>query len=396
MKDVVIIGGGASGLAAAISAARLGATVTILEKNNKCGKKLLITGNGRCNFWNEDQDIVHYHSYNKDLLAEFLDNDNFVLKFFDSLGIVYNNKGGCYYPFSNQALTVQNILVTECQRLGVEIIYNFDVFKVEKKDCFFINDKIKAKKVIVASGSKAASKTGSDGFGYDIALGFGHKITKVLPSLVQLKGDEDFFKKWSGIRVLSEVKLYENGKFIKKEFGELQLTDYGLSGICIFNLSGIVSSGLDKNFKEVVGINFMPWTNDALGELKKLNKESYHKNISELLEGFLNYKLVDIILKKAGIRRDIYLSNLSKDEMERLLRSLTDFKIDIFSTNSFEKAQVCQGGVSLKEINSKTMESLKVRNLFFIGEVVDIDGECGGYNLGWAWISGIKAGRSVI
>lgn len=396
MKDVVIIGGGASGLAAAISAARLGATVTILEKNNKCGKKLLITGNGRCNFWNEDQDIVHYHSCNKDLLAEFLDNDDYVLKFFDSLGIVYNNKGGCYYPFSNQALTVQNILVTECQRLGVEIIYNFDVFKVEKKDCFFINDKIKAKKVIVASGSKAASKTGSDGFGYDIALGFGHKITKVLPSLVQLKGDEDFFKKWSGIRVLSEVKLYENGKFIKKEFGELQLTDYGLSGICIFNLSGIVSSGLDKNFKEVVGINFMPWTNDALGELKKLNKESFHKNISEILEGFLNYKLVDIVLKKAGIRRDIYLSNLSKDEMERLLRSLTDFKIDVFSTNSFEKAQVCQGGVSLKEINSKTMESLKVKNLFFIGEVVDIDGDCGGYNLGWAWISGIKAGRSVI
>ena len=396
MKDVVIIGGGASGLAAAISAARLGATVTILEKNNKCGKKLLITGNGRCNFWNEDQDIVHYHSCNKDLLAEFLDNDDYVLKFFDSLGIVYNNKGGCYYPFSNQALTVQNILVTECQRLGVEIIYNFDVFKVEKKDCFFINDKIKAKKVIVASGSKAASKTGSDGFGYDIALGFGHKITKVLPSLVQLKGDEDFFKKWSGIRVLSEVKLYENGKFIKKEFGELQLTDYGLSGICIFNLSGIVSSGLDKNFKEVVGINFMPWTNDALGELKKLNKESFHKNISEILEGFLNYKLVDIVLKKAGIRRDIYLSNLSKDEMERLLSSLTDFKIDVFSTNSFEKAQVCQGGVSLKEINSKTMESLKVKNLFFIGEVVDIDGDCGGYNLGWAWISGIKAGRSVI
>ena len=318
------------------------------------------------------------------------------MKFFDSLGIVYNNKGGCYYPFSNQALTVQNILVTECQRLGVEIIYNFDVFKVEKKDCFFINDKIKAKKVIVASGSKAASKTGSDGFGYDIALGFGHKITKVLPSLVQLKGDEDFFKKWSGIRVLSEVKLYENGKFIKKEFGELQLTDYGLSGICIFNLSGIVSSGLDKNFKEVVGINFMPWTNDALGELKKLDKESFHKNISEILEGFLNYKLVDIVLKKAGIRRDIYLSNLSKDEMERLLKSLTDFKIDVFSTNSFEKAQVCQGGVSLKEINSKTMESLKVKNLFFIGEVVDIDGDCGGYNLGWAWISGIKAGRSVI
>lgn len=396
MKDVVIIGGGASGLAAAISAARLGATVTILEKNNKCGKKLLITGNGRCNFWNEDQDIVHYHSCNKDLLAEFLDNDDYVLKFFDSLGIVYNNKGGCYYPFSNQALTVQNILVTECQRLGVEIIYDFDVFKVEKKDCFFINDKIKAKKVIVASGSKAASKTGSDGFGYDIALGFGHKITKVLPSLVQLKGNEDFFKKWSGIRVLSEVKLYENGKFIKKEFGELQLTDYGLSGICIFNLSGIVSSGLDKNFKEVVGINFMPWTNDALGELKKLNKESFHKNISEILEGFLNYKLVDIVLKKAGIRRDIYLSNLSKDEMERLLRSLTDFKIDVFSTNSFEKAQVCQGGVSLKEINSKTMESLKVKNLFFTGEVVDIDGDCGGYNLGWAWISGIKAGRSVI
>ncbi len=395
MKEVVIIGGGASGIACAISAARAGRDVTILERNSKCGKKLLITGNGRCNFWNDDHDLCHYHSSHNDLVSSFIDSDC-VLDFFDSLGLVYKVKNGGYYPFSNQALSVESILESELRKLNVEVITDFKVYKIVKFDGYFlINDCVKAKNVVIACGSKACSKTGCDGSGYDLALSLGHRLIKPLPSLVQLKGNEDYFKKWSGIRADVEVKLYECDSLVKSECGEIQLTDYGLSGICIFNLSGLVAKGLDNNLKEAIRINFMPWTDDVYVFLKKIDKSSYRKNIGELLEGFLHYKLVDIILKKCLIKRNIYLNNLSKNEVERLTYCLSNFEVLIDEVNSFEHAQVCQGGIPLDEINPSTMESLIVKNLYFAGEIVDIDGDCGGYNLGFAWMSGIKAGKNV-
>lgn len=400
MKEVVIIGGGASGLTAAITAARNGKDVTIIERNNKCGKKILITGNGRCNFWNTDEDLSHFHSSTPNLLKEFITDErkNSILKFFDSLGLTYKTKNGYYYPFSNQAFTVENALLLECKKLNVKIINDITVEKIIKTDYFIINpdkEKIKAKNIIIATGSKAAPKTGSDGLGYELAKSFNHNIITPLPSLVQLKADEPYFKNWSGIRTDVKVNLLIDNKYIKSETGEIQLTNYGISGICIFNLSGEASKALNQNKNVIISINFIPFTNSPKTFLQTLNKNSYHKTISELLEGILHYKLVDIILKKAHLKRDLLLNTLTDNELNNLIKTLTDFQIKILSTHTLDHAQVCSGGIPLTEINSKTLESLKVKNLYFTGEIIDIDGDCGGYNLGWAWMSGIIAGKNV-
>ena len=400
MKEVVIIGAGPSGLTAAITAARNGKQVTILEKNSKCGKKLLITGNGRCNFWNIDQSLSHYHSSTPKLIKNFITEERkeSVLKFFNSLGIVYKIKNGYYYPFSNQAFTVQNALLLECKKLNVEIINDIAVEKIIKKDCFIINpnkENIKAKNIIIATGSKAAPKTGSDGKGYEIAKSFNHNIVTSLPSLVQLKGNETFFKNWSGIRAEVKVSLLIDNNFVKSETGEIQLTDYGVSGICVFNLSGKAAKALNQNKDVAISINFIPFEDNPKEFLKTINKNTYHKTISELLEGFMHYKLVDIILKKAQIKRDLLLNTLTIAELNNLIKTLTDFQIKIIATHSLDHAEVCSGGVPLNEINDQTLESLKVKNLYFVGELIDIDGDCGGYNLSWAWISGIIAGKNV-
>ena len=400
MREVVVIGGGASGLTAAITAARNGKQVTILERNNKCGKKILITGNGRCNFWNEDQNLSHYNSSTKTLIKDFIteERQNSVLKFFDSLGIVSKTKNGYYYPFSNQAFTIENALLLECKKLNVEIINDITVEKIIKQDCFIINpnkEKIKAKNIIIAAGSKAAPKTGSDGLGYALAKSFNHNIVTPLPSLVQLKGNEKFFKNWSGIRTDVKASLLIDNKCIKTEEGEIQLTDYGISGICIFNLSGEAAIALNQNKNVTISINFMPFKDNPKDFLKTLNKNANHKTISELLEGFLHYKLVDIIIKKSQIKRNLLLNTLTDNELNNLIKTLTDFQIKIIETHTLDHAQVCSGGIPLTEINSETLESLKVKNLYFTGEIIDIDGDCGGYNLGWAWMSGIIAGKNV-
>ena len=400
MKEVVIVGGGASGLTAAITAARNGKDVTLIERNNKCGKKILITGNGRCNFWNTDENLSHFHSSNSNLLKEFITDErkNSILKFFDSLGLAYKTKNGYYYPFSNQAFTIENALLSECKKLNIKIINDITVEKIIKKDCFIINpdkEKITAKNIIIATGSKAAPKTGSDGLGYEISKSLGHNIITPLPSLVQLKADEPYFKNWSGIRTDVKVNLLINHKYIKSETGEVQLTNYGLSGICIFNLSGETAKALNQNKNVIISINFIPFASNPKIFLQTLNKNSYHKTISELLEGILHYKLVDIIIKKTHLKRDLLLNTLTDNELNNLIKTLTDFQIEILDTHTLDHAQVCSGGIPLTEINSKTLESLKVKNLYFTGEIIDIDGDCGGYNLGWAWISGIIAGKNV-
>ena len=400
MKEVVIVGGGSSGLTAAITAARNGKDVTIIERNNKCGKKILITGNGRCNFWNTDENLSHFHSSNSNLLKEFITDErkNSILKFFDSLGLAYKTKNGYYYPFSNQAFTIENALLSECKKLNIKIINDITVEKIIKKDCFIINpdkEKITAKNIIIATGSKAAPKTGSDGLGYEISKSLGHNIITPLPSLVQLKADEPYFKNWSGIRTDVKVNLLINHKYIKSETGEVQLTNYGLSGICIFNLSGEAAKALNQNKNVIISINFIPFASNPKTFLQTLNKNSYHKTISELLEGILHYKLVDIIIKKTHLKRDLLLNTLTDNELNNLIKTLTDFQIEILDTHTLDHAQVCSGGIPLTEINSKTLESLKVKNLYFTGEIIDIDGDCGGYNLGWAWMSGIIAGKNV-
>ena len=391
MKDVVIIGGGASGLVASIFAAMNGNKVTILEKNNKCGKKLLITGNGRCNYFNNDMDINHYHTDNTEQLKKIITekNNKKILNFIDSLGIVHKIKNGYYYPYSNQATSVLNALVNKAKSLGVEIINDYNVLHIKKENHFIINDNIKAKNLIIASGGKAYAKTGSDGSSYILASSLSHKINKPLPSLVKLTGNVP--KKWAGIRSDVIVSLYENDKFIKSEAGEIQLTDYGISGICVFNISHFVSKGLSENKKEEVFINFAPFLKTDLITYLSAKKDL---TISQILEGFLNYKLVNIILEKCHISKDSYFINLNNEEKNKLNNLVTSFPVLITGTKSFDEAQVTTGGVSFKEID-ENMQSKIIPNLYIIGEAVDVDGDCGGYNIGFAFISGMIAGKSI-
>ena len=400
---VVVIGGGASGLIAAIHAAKKGCSVTVLERNKTCGKKILVTGNGRCNYWNQDQDFHHYHSTNHELLESILtkENQEKVLNFFDEIGIIPKIKNNYYYPCTNQAITIQEALLKELERYHISIKNEFFVENIIKKDTGFEiygNDElINADRIILATGSKACPKTGSDGNGYTLAQNFNHTIETVLPALVQLRGNENYFKIWDGVRVEGKVTILVDDEIKKEEEGEIQCTSYGISGICVFNISSIASYALYHKNKVTVNINFIPWLEEKSAQewLNNYNQKLKNRTISELLSRFLNIKLVEVILKKTGIDKTKNWTQLSSVEQDKIIKHLTNFSLPIIETNSFDNAQVCRGGIPLTEINPKTMESLKTKGLYLTGELLDVDGDCGGYNLGFAWISGIIAGTNI-
>lgn len=382
---IIIIGSGASGLAAGISLLRCGYDVTILERNNISGKKLLLTGAGRCNFFNSDQNIVHYHSSDKAILAKIITSDNIHLveDFITSLGIVPKVKDGYYYPFANQTYNMKELLERTYLDLGGKIKYNYLVEKIEKKNSLFlVNDTISCDKLILATGSKAYNMTGSDGIGYQLAKKFNHHIVKVLPSLTSLITREKTNLK--GVRVDAKVTLYEDGVKVREELGQVQFTDYGLSGICIFNLSYYAVKGLNKNKKEVITIDLMPF----------MDKVSFkNKKVYDLLLGFLPNKMIDYILKTLDISKDVYYEDLSNDKKQELTKILKEMEFNITSYKEFDFSQVCSGGVSLREINPLTMESIFVKNLYIIGELLDVNGDCGGYNLTFAFLTGILTSR---
>lgn len=398
MKHIVIVGGGAAGLISAIYAKTTNNKVTIIERNSSCGKKILATGNGKCNYWNSDQNLNHYHSSNNELLKEIITDELKIeaLEFFNNLGIIPKIKNGYYYPFSNQATTIKNALLREVAKKQIEIKHDFLVDKILKQDNYFTiegnNESIKADKVILATGSCASPKTGSDGIGYKLLRRFNHNIITPCPALVQLKTTGSYLKEWSGIRTDVTVSLYENNTFIKEESGEIQLTNYGISGICVFNLSRFISRGLLDNKKEEVSINFLPFIANKPHEyLSNLFNNS--NSIKSQLEGILNNKLVSVILREAKINENTSFKNLSEQEQNKLIEKLIDFRVTVIATNDFDQAQVCSGGLPLTEINTKTLESNLVDNLYIVGELLDVDGDCGGYNLGFAWMSGILAGK---
>ena len=401
MKEIVIIGGGSSGVLAAIFAKNKNNNVTILERNSTLLKKLLMTGNGKCNYFNDDQDIKNYHSQNKVILEKIItkNNTDMVINYFNNLGIVPKVKNGYYYPFSNQATTIKNVLENEINRLGINVIYNALVEDIKKeKDKFIIkyNDKvINCDNVVLAVGSRAYPKTGSDGCGYRFLREFKHNIIKPLPALVQLECSFKYANIWAGVRSDVIVNLFEDDKLIASEEGEIQLTDYGVSGICIFNLSHYVTRGLDLDKKEELQINFVPFIKEDVAEWLKKHCKKLKVNLRNILEGILNYKLVEIILKRANLDGEYYFSDLSEWDIKTLAKTLSKFKLTVTGTKSFDFSQVCNGGVKLDEINPNTFESLKVKGLYITGELLDINGNCGGYNLTNCFISGIRAGEDI-
>jgi len=391
--NIIVIGGGASGIVASIFAKRNNNHVVVLEKNSKCLKKLLITGNGKCNYFNDDFSFEHYYSDSKDLSFINDCNKKKVLDFFSSIGVVSKVKNGYYYPNSNQAYSVHNSLLKEAFLKGVEIKNDVKVLNiVKKKDSFIVstdNGDFICDKIIISTGGKSYPKTGSEGDGYLFGESLGHKIIPVVPSLVGLVSDDKFIKSLSGVRCDACVSLGS-----KSEVGELQFTDYGLSGICIFNLSNVAS----RLGKCVIRINFLfnfVSNYDSFCKLfDRVNNIVLNRSIGELLEGYLNYNIVNIVLKRCNIDFSCSWNDLG-DKKKILFDNLVSFSVNIVDTRGFDVAQVSLGGISLEDININTFESKVVPGLYFTGEVMDVTGDCGGYNLGFAFLSGMLAGKSV-
>lgn len=396
-RQIIIIGGGASGLAAAITAARAGASVTILEHTKRPGKKLLSTGNGKCNLTNLELPQGAYRGTQPEFIKTVLNQVpvSQTVDFFKNLGLVLTDRNGYVYPKSGQAVTVLEAMLFELEHLGVKIRTESPVKAIEK-DLTVITEtgKTKANSVILAAGSMAAPKTGSDGSGYELAQKLGHHIIKPLPALVQLRCKENWYKQVAGVRTEAHVTLKIDGKTAASDRGELQITEYGISGIPVFQISRYAARALHDGHNVAAQLDVCPELSfkelqDLLMERKKMFG---YRPAQEFLHGVLNSKLGNIIFKESGIGNVSRVSEITDQEIKKITGTLKGLTTEITSTNSFDQAQVCSGGIDTSEVNPVTLESRLVPGLYFSGEILDVDGICGGYNLQWAWSSGMTAG----
>lgn len=388
-KTVCVIGGGASGLISAIFAAREGASVTLLEQNSKPGRKLLATGNGKCNLTNTLQEPGCYHGKMPEFAWNVIRHFPFedTVAFFSRLGIYTRNRGGYLYPASNQASSVLEVLVQEARYRKVKIKCNetvTDVMKDSAEEKWIVKTaswQYKANCVILACGSSASSVEGSCTFGYEQAERLGHQIIKPLPALVPMTCKGDFFSRWAGVRVEGSVSLSVDRTIFREVRGELQLTDYGVSGIPVFQISGLAVRLLEEGVPVELILDFLPdFTEESLPAFlqSRLNHCPY-KTLRESLTGLFPEKLADILAKDVS-------------DVKALGERIKCFPLRAKGPRSLKQAQICSGGVAACEISPDTMESLLCPGLYFAGEMVDVDGICGGYNLQWAWSSGACAG----
>lgn len=399
--DLVIIGAGASGMMAAITAARENKQVCIIEKLDKAGKKLLATGNGKCNYTNAVMHADCFHGdkeFIEQVLKRFTVED--CLDFFHSIGIYPKNKNGYYYPNSEQAVSVVNALLYELERLDVKVFYETfvkDIMASQNEVCVETNKgKIIGKQVIIATGLLAAPKLGSDGSLFDVIKSMGHRFVSILPALCGFYCKGMKFKQVSGVRAHGSVCAYIDGVKQAEDTGEIQFTDYGLSGIPVFQISHYLSKGLYEKKKVEVKINLLPDFDKTqiLDELNYRCTKGVFMSASTLLNGLLNQKLSDMILEKAGVEKEISLSGLSKDKILKIAELLQEITVTVTNYRDFEFAQVCTGGIPITDIHPQTLESKLVPNVYFAGEILDVDGICGGYNLHFAWATGYIAGKA--
>ncbi|MBA4687102.1 MAG: NAD(P)/FAD-dependent oxidoreductase [Candidatus Galacturonibacter soehngenii] len=401
-QEIIVIGAGAAGVMAAITAARNHAKVTILEHTQRFGKKLLATGNGRCNLTNLSQLPEHYrsdnHKFPMQVISQF--NEKQTLQFFEEIGIYTKQKLGYVYPYSEQASAVLDLLKLELDRLHINIIYSVSIKEIKKKQRFqILTDTVTytCDKVIMAMGSKAAPKTGSDGSGYALAKQIGHRIITPLPALVQLRCSGDYFKSLAGVRCEARLRLMIDKKVVVEDKGELQLTDYGISGIPTFQISRYAIRAVEKGKAVSVYIDFIPDKNEKeiISFLYSQIRHDPKKKMEDTLIGLFNKKLVPVLLNQANLSGKSLGKELKEVQINRLIQKIKAFEVKVTSYNSFEQAQVCSGGVDTRELFPDTLESLKMPGIYLAGELLDVDGICGGYNLQWAWSSGYVAGKSA-
>ena len=399
--EIAVIGGGASGMMAAITARKSGKEVVILERKDRILKKVLITGNGRCNITNVNADISNYFGKNISSVENILNsfNPQDTMDFFNGLGIICNEENrGKVYPLSGQASSVVDALRFEAERLGVKIETEFYVRKIEKEGFKFKiysedRKKIEAGRVIIAAGGQSYPELGSNGSGFELAKELGHSVTRLSPSIVQLKTEKHQVKGLQGIKTDVAVTAYGDNKKICTYDGELLFTDYGISGNVVFNISFVMPLYKNVEFE----IDFMEKFdyNELYEMLKERKKMMSHLTMENYFNGMINKKLGQFLSKVSGIEKlSKPVKDLNDSEIRKLCTVLKKYRIKILDTTGFKNAQVTAGGVSLDEVNSETLESKIVKGLYFSGEVLDVYGECGGFNLQWAWASGYIAGKN--
>lgn len=412
--DILIAGGGAAGIMAALAASGNGKGVTVIEKMPLLGKKILATGNGKCNYTNYYQSGECYRSssgagslFALDALKKFGYMET--IKLFKKYGIMPYEKDGYVYPLPGQASSVRDIL--ERQLENTDTVINTDETVVKAKihinkksgmqDGFIVETDKKqyfTKRLVIATGGKAGFVHGSDGSGYKIAKCLGHSLIQPLPALTSCILDEKFLKDWAGVRTKGTVSAYNStGQLLCEDSGELQFVAQGISGIPVFQVSRYISAELYKKRKPYLIIDIMPLysTEEIASELKKRRKDPVNHSAGDILEGILNNRLALAILKKCQISVKRVAIEITDKEINKIAKTMKAWHLNIEATGGFDKAQVTCGGIPVSEINGNTMQSKICSGLYFAGEIADIDGICGGYNLQWAWTSGYIAGSSA-
>lgn len=407
--DLIVVGGGASGLMAAIIAKDLGADVAIVEGTDRIGKKILVTGNGRCNISNRNITSPYncFHGENNNFFHKVLnkftveDTENMFL----SLGLpLIELDGGKMYPKSLQASSVIDIFRMALDERSIPLYTNCKINSINKKKNFILStnnseyDGFSCKKLILSCGGKSAVKTGSDGHGYKLSKSLGHTIIEPLPGIVQLKLDYPYLKALSGIKFDGAISILINDEIIRTATGEVLFTDYGISGPPVLQLSSYASKALYNKSKVTLRVDMFPYES-------KENVESFfsshfsifnYREISSALVGVINKKLISTILKDVGIK-DIHepCNNIDWKHISMLINRFKRWDFNCIDTNGFSNAQVTVGGVNTSEITDSTLESKLIDNLYLCGEILDVHGDCGGFNLQWAWSSGYLAGKSA-
>ena len=401
-KRIGVIGGGASGMAAAIAAARAGCAVTLLERREKPGMKLLATGNGRCNLSNRDLQVQRdYRSRSAFRLPVFFEQFGVkdTVRFFESCGLLLTERNGGLYPRSMQAEAVREALLEELKRWDVDVVCGCRIENVRRDRLFYISsggEELCFDRLILACGSAAglSPKNAADGFA--LARGLGLEMVPLLPSLVALRCEEAFFPALAGVRCAAQVELHVQGarEEVWRERGEVQLTDYGMSGIPVFQCSRFAAAALQEGKRVSVFLDFLP--EYAPEQWKALCNRQFRlcrgKRALTLASGMVAAKTARVLLKLCGLHAEDTVGEETKDRIFALFGLMRRFPVTVTGTNPISQAQVCAGGVSLNEVTDH-LEAKKVPGLFLCGEMLDVDGRCGGYNLQWAWTSGIIAGR---
>lgn len=396
MSKVVVVGGGASGLVCAITLKNQNHSVTLIERNSKLGKKILATGNGRCNYTNMNASANDYN--NPEFVKKVFDQFGVkeTVEFFESLGIVPRVEDlGKTYPMSEQAASITEVLAYEAERLGVNILLDTQVLSITHKDHYELSlstgNKMAFDKVVLSTGGKAMPISGSDGFGYLLAKSLNHTVTDIFPALVKLELRSPYLKQMDGVKIKGDVSLIHDNHIIQTENGDILFTKYGISGPTILQISRKANALLLDHQAIFLKVKLLC----GIAEQKILERFDalLEKTIEFALVGLVHKKLIHPLLREAGIKHDHTLvKDVSKKELTKITRLLFDWRFMVTGFKGFDEAQVTAGGVSTAEVNPVTLESLKHKGLYFTGELLDIDGLCGGYNLQWAWSSGRVAG----